>query len=155
MLNMFVWRSNVNPLFWCNLAAFNLYFSDNPCGGTYNTLTGSFQSPNFPGDYPPYSNCTYHIEVPYATSLTVSSTTFRLGRSGDVLMYYADDPDVGTPSSGRLAGFGIRRPLVFYTDSLWFRFVSDHENAAGGFNLTWEASCRFSFVLFLENHRFC
>ena len=66
-------------------------------------------------------------------------------------MYYADNPDVGTPSSGRLAGLAIwSRPLVFYTDSLWFRFISDQADAFGGFNLTWEASCRFCFVLFLN-----
>ncbi|KAK2179888.1 hypothetical protein NP493_468g02006 [Ridgeia piscesae] len=34
------------------------------CGGKKTGSSGQISSPNYPNNYPPYSDCSWHIEVP-------------------------------------------------------------------------------------------
>lgn len=43
---------------------FGFFFSDRQCGGELGDYTGYIESPNYPGDYPANTECTWNINPP-------------------------------------------------------------------------------------------
>ncbi|XP_070174699.1 uncharacterized protein [Littorina saxatilis] len=48
------------------------------CGGTYTSLTGTIESPNFPNNYTNNLNCSYVITAPAGYRITINFTHFDL-----------------------------------------------------------------------------
>ncbi|XP_072016849.1 scavenger receptor cysteine-rich domain-containing protein DMBT1-like [Amphiura filiformis] len=120
-----------------------------PCEGTFIEPSGVIKSPNYPRRYPAYSNCTYYINVPHASMLRIQFTTFHVESGHDYLAYYGTNPDEGANHHGTLTGVGEQQPLVFYTNKLWMRFVSDQSIEYTGFRLSYQAeyeSCNKNFT---------
>lgn len=44
--------------------AYCIAFSDRQCGGELGDYTGYIESPNYPGDYPANTECTWNINPP-------------------------------------------------------------------------------------------
>nr|XP_046226989.1 cubilin [Scatophagus argus] len=122
---------------------FKAKYSIGTCGGTFIGQRGKIQSPGFPGsNYPDSSSCEWYLEGPTGHYLTLSYGNFSLqttpGCSGD----YVEIREYN--ASGRLLGrhCGSTLPASMDTsDSFaYVRFVSDANENAAGFSLSFEAS---------------
>ncbi|XP_072044954.1 CUB domain-containing protein 2-like [Amphiura filiformis] len=112
------------------------------CDEYHTSLTGSISSPNYPGNYPSSSDCTYVIDIQDDGFILIDIVFhyFDLENSYDFLEY-------GTGSIvddvvGRFTGDDIPDPfrISLLSESMWFHFTSDSSVNYDGFIFTWKAT---------------
>jgi len=107
------------------------------CGGYFNVSSGTFSSPNYPGQYDDNSACDFIFKAPVGDAVTVTFTDFELEDGGgcqyDVLEIYD-----GASSSATLIGeyCDTNSPgIVSSTGSdMFIRFTSDGSVTRTGFS---------------------
>ncbi|XP_064190205.1 cubilin [Anguilla rostrata] len=113
--------------------------STSGCGGDLHMESGAFNSPNFPGAYPPNVECVWTMTSSPGNRLQLSFITFQLqpssGCSSDFLEVREGN------STGHLVGrfCGSSLPTNYTSlvgHVLWARFVSDGSVSGAGFRAT-------------------
>uniref|UniRef100_A0A8C4D9G2 Cubilin n=1 Tax=Dicentrarchus labrax TaxID=13489 RepID=A0A8C4D9G2_DICLA len=122
---------------------FKAKFSIATCGGTYIGQRGTIHSPGFPeSNYPDSSSCEWYLEGPTGHYLTISYGNISLQTTPECSADYVEIREYN--ASGRLLGrhCGSTLPASMDTsDSFaYVRFVSDTNENAAGFSLSFEAS---------------
>ncbi|XP_025082792.1 cubilin-like [Pomacea canaliculata] len=111
---------------------------------------GFVVSPNHPGTFPPYINCTTTIQVEAGQNITLTFQSFFLGNflssgnncwgwSGGVLQIF-NGPSSGSPLIGTYCGYSSPPPITSSGSALTLIFSSNHNNYATGFNATYMSS---------------
>ncbi|KAK3736523.1 hypothetical protein QZH41_009404, partial [Actinostola sp. cb2023] len=115
------------------------------CGGRLTALTGVFQSPQYPQNYPTNKMCHWNIQVPQDYKIRLEFSNFNLeadsGCRFDYLIVY-DGPSVASSELGRLCGNdGSSRinSMDSSTNEMTVVFNSDTSVTAGGFQAYWTA----------------
>ncbi|XP_075068011.1 cubilin [Mixophyes fleayi] len=121
------------------------------CGGYLHANRGLITSPNYPENYTPSENCTWHVAVTVGFTITVYfEESFEIQNndaacsSGDYLEL-RNGPDESSPLLGSVPGngrfCGRNAPSTMHTtdNELFVRFISDTSNEGKGFKLKYEA----------------
>ncbi|KAG9338243.1 hypothetical protein JZ751_026048, partial [Albula glossodonta] len=136
------------------------------CGEWLRTFYGTFSSPNYPGFYPPGSNCTWFIDTGDHRKVILHFTDFKLDGSshGDFVKVY----DGLEENPGRLLrvlnAFDSHTPFTVASTSgqLRVHFYADKVNADRGFNaiyqvdgfcLPWEIPCGGNWGCYTKSQR--
>ncbi|TNN61134.1 Cubilin [Liparis tanakae] len=127
------------------------FSSDGSVGGrgfnaSYSRDRGVLSSPNYPQNYRPGLDCSWHVMVTpgYRVSVTFQSPFQILGyetgcRTGDYLEL-RNGPDGSAPALGdRLCGSSVPSVLQTTDNHLFIHFASDATIEGSGFKLTFEA----------------
>ena len=122
------------------------FFSSSCKTPTVLTREGSFQSPNYPNDYPNGATCQWIIEIPRDIKAQKPFITLEF-KSFNVQMHwrcYYDKVLVydGGESNNTLMGSfcGHNTPSLIYAirGKMLVKFISDYAMTATGFNATFE-----------------
>ncbi|CAH2282322.1 cubilin [Pelobates cultripes] len=121
------------------------------CGGALQANIGVISSHNYPENYNPNLNCTWHVRVSDGYTIGVEfDRTFEILNndgtcsSGDYIEL-RNGPDESSPSLGQIGGngkfCGSSTPSTMHTtdNELFVRFISDSSNEGKGFKLTYQA----------------
>lgn len=110
---------------------------------------GVIESPNFPGDYPPDQDCTWHINAPIGNKINVTFSHFDLeaapsysrdpGCNFDYLEIKDENEEQDAVQTLRGRYCGSERPPRFTStwSNLYIKFKTDSLLAASGFRLEW------------------
>ncbi len=113
------------------------------CGDYSYNPTGTFESPNYPFDYPSDAYCEYVVDLPEAILFSIDFNSFQLDTTRSDILYYGNGttPDV---SQALETLTGQREPDTFdiHGEAIWFIFVSDGTKTFQGFSLTWSATSK-------------
>ncbi|KAG9276492.1 cubilin [Astyanax mexicanus] len=128
-----------------NGRGFNASYSKG-CGGLLHTDRGVLSSPNYPQNYKPNQDCSWHVMVTSGFRVSVTFLTpFQVQgygtacSTGDYLEL-RNGPDADAPSlGGRLCGTSVPAVTQTTDNHLHVRFVSDASNEGNGFKLIFEA----------------
>ncbi|XP_071359853.1 ovochymase-2 [Trachinotus anak] len=111
-----------------------------PCGGSFSSNQGEITSPNWPGDYPAQSVCTWRISIPSAKSVHVAFTHFEL-QAGNMLGNCVDYVEIfnghSMASLGRFCGFAPPPTITIPYNTVVIRFLSNGANQQQGFRGYW------------------
>nr|XP_023646366.1 cubilin [Paramormyrops kingsleyae] len=112
-----------------------------PCGGIFNSSTGSVGSPTLSiSDYHHNINCTYHIIVGTNRIVELKFDTFNLEASSscqyDYLAVY-DGPDTLGPLLGKFCGREVPSTLKSSTNQLFIVFWTDATVSGEGWRATY------------------
>lgn len=121
----------------------NHFFKE--CGGTFQTLTGVIQSPNFPNNYNPDSYCEYLIRTEPSHTLELRIKDFDIeytsGCRDDYLQIFdgskVDDDKVLLNRTCR----PINNTIISNTNEMLVVFRSDSQIEAKGFIAEFETRC--------------
>ncbi|KAM4705286.1 LOW QUALITY PROTEIN: cubilin [Rhinophrynus dorsalis] len=131
-------------------AGFNASYHKS-CGGYLHANRGVISSHNYPENYNPNMNCTWHVLV--TSGFTIAAhfeQTFQVPNSealcgsGDYIEM-KNGPDDSSPPLGAVAGngkfCGNNAPSTMHTtdNEMLVRFISDNSNEGKGFKLKYEA----------------
>ncbi|KAJ8389047.1 hypothetical protein AAFF_G00124440 [Aldrovandia affinis] len=107
-----------------------------PCGGVFNSTTGSVSSPALSlTDYHHNMNCTYHIIISNNRIIELKFNTFHLEASSSCRYDYVavyDGQDTLAPLMGKFCGREIPPTLRSTTNQLFIVFRTDSSIAAVG-----------------------
>ncbi|KAI4871253.1 hypothetical protein NFI96_019773 [Prochilodus magdalenae] len=128
-----------------NGRGFNASYSKG-CGGLLHTDRGVLSSPNYPQNYRPNQDCSWHVMVTSGFKVSVSFLSpfqvqgFGTACSSGDYLELRNGPDGNAPSlGGRLCGTSPPELTQTTDNHLHVRFVSDGSNEASGFKLLFEA----------------
>ncbi|XP_055842375.1 cubilin homolog isoform X2 [Episyrphus balteatus] len=113
-----------------------VYYSimDNNCGGSFDSLHGTFASPSYPNSYPINIECIWEIKASVGNWLSLKIQQMDIENSQDCNSDYLEVREGS--SIGRLVGVfcgdDIPNPLLGF-ESLWIKFRSDNDNVRKGF----------------------
>ncbi|XP_040403063.1 cubilin [Cygnus olor] len=120
---------------------------DRPCGGTYNATSTSLSamSPHFPGEYPPFTFCTWVIDAPPQQQVRVVVEAFHLHSSQDCSQNYLelqDSPAHSQGSAHRFCGTDTFPVPEFYSHdrTAIVTFKSDEYRINNGVRFTYQAT---------------
>uniref|UniRef100_A0A8B9TLQ1 Cubilin n=1 Tax=Anas platyrhynchos TaxID=8839 RepID=A0A8B9TLQ1_ANAPL len=120
---------------------------DRLCGGTYNATSTSLSamSPHFPGEYPPFTLCTWVIDAPPQKQVRVVVEAFHLHSSQDCSQNYLELQDSPTHSQGsahRFCGTDTFPVPEFYSHdrTAIVTFKSDEYRINNGVRFTYQAT---------------
>ncbi|XP_062489682.1 cubilin isoform X1 [Pezoporus occidentalis] len=131
-------------------AGFNASYQKS-CGGYLHTGRGVITSPNYPQDYAPNLNCSWHVAVTSGFIIAIhfeqpfqvksEDTSCSLGdyvelRNG---LDNAAPPLVSGRGNGRFCGSSPISTMYTTDNQLFVHFVSDSSNEGQGFKLKYEA----------------
>uniref|UniRef100_A0A3P8SX64 Cubilin n=1 Tax=Amphiprion percula TaxID=161767 RepID=A0A3P8SX64_AMPPE len=124
---------------------FNASYSKG-CGGLLHVDRGALSSPRYPQNYLPGLNCSWHVMVTPGFKISVTfQSPFQIQgfgtacSTGDYLEV-RNGPDASSPLLGqRICGASPPSPLQTTDNHLFINFVSDANDEASGFKLTFEA----------------
>ncbi|XP_063777593.1 cubilin [Pseudophryne corroboree] len=121
------------------------------CGGYLHANRGLITSPNYPENYAPSQNCTWHVVVTAGFTVAVHfEQTFEI-QNNDAACHSGDyielrnGPDESSPplgntaSNGKFCGGNAPSSLHSTDNELLVRFISDASNEGKGFKLKYEA----------------
>uniref|UniRef100_A0A669E0J6 Cubilin n=1 Tax=Oreochromis niloticus TaxID=8128 RepID=A0A669E0J6_ORENI len=124
---------------------FNASYSKG-CGGLLHVDRGVMSSPNYPQNYRPGLDCSWHVMVTPGFRISVTfQTPFQIqgygtGCSTGDYLELRNGPDGSSPLlGGRLCGSSPPSVLQTTDNHLFIHFVSDASNEASGFKLVFEA----------------
>ena len=110
------------------------------CNARYTTSTGAISSPNYPDTYPEYANCTYILDIPDASHITIKFDYLELEYGADVL-YFGLGPDPSLNNVDlRFTGYTTPDPLSIPYNQVWFMFLSDGKGRDTGFSFSWDTT---------------
>ncbi|NXG01683.1 CUBN protein, partial [Sakesphorus luctuosus] len=131
-------------------AGFNASYHKS-CGGYLHTSRGVITSPNYPQDYAPNLNCSWHVVVTTGFIIAVhfeqpfqvksEDTSCSLGDYVELKngLDNAAPPLVSGRGNGRFCGSSPISTMHTTDNQLFVRFISDSRNEGQGFKLTYEA----------------
>ncbi|XP_058518468.1 signal peptide, CUB and EGF-like domain-containing protein 2 isoform X2 [Ochotona princeps] len=108
------------------------------CGGELGDFTGYIESPNYPGNYPANTECTWTINPPPKRRILIVVPEIFLPIEDDCGDYLVMRK---TPSSNSVTTYETcqtyERPIAFTSRSkkLWIQFKSNEGNSARGFQV--------------------
>ncbi|XP_046440404.1 CUB and sushi domain-containing protein 1-like [Daphnia pulex] len=107
------------------------------CGGSYNTATGSFSSPNYPNPYGFNENCQYTIQVGFNDRVVLQFAYFNTESNFDYVTVY-DGPTTASPVLLRLSGgpYSAYPDVVSSGSSCLVVHISDYSTSYNG----WQAN---------------
>ncbi|KAK3572019.1 hypothetical protein QTP86_022249 [Hemibagrus guttatus] len=113
--------------------------STSACGGNLHMESGAFNSPNYPGAYPPNTECVWTIVSSPGNRLQLSFILFELQQSQGCNNDYLEIREGN--STGTLVGRFCGNTLPSNYTSLighvlWIKFVSDSSVSGAGFRAT-------------------
>ncbi|KAH8261248.1 hypothetical protein KR044_005812, partial [Drosophila immigrans] len=115
---------------------------DTRCGGTYSTLYGTINSPNWPGKYGPSENCTWIIKAPFGERIELIVHNFTTENSWrqciDDYVEIRNGDQAEAPLIGRYCGWTIPPRLLSYGNALYVHFHSDNLMEERGFHFNWQ-----------------
>uniref|UniRef100_A0A3B4F981 Cubilin n=1 Tax=Pundamilia nyererei TaxID=303518 RepID=A0A3B4F981_9CICH len=124
---------------------FNASYSKG-CGGLLHVDRGVMSTPNYPQNYRPGLDCSWHVMVTPGFRISVTFQTpfqiqgFGTGCSTGDYLELRNGPDGSSPLlGGRLCGSSPPSVLQTTDNHLFIHFVSDASNEASGFKLVFEA----------------
>uniref|UniRef100_A0A8B9CHJ0 Cubilin n=1 Tax=Anser brachyrhynchus TaxID=132585 RepID=A0A8B9CHJ0_9AVES len=119
---------------------------DRPCGGIYNATSTSLSamSPHFPGEYPPFTFCTWVIDAPPQQQVRVVVEAFHLHSSQDCSQNYLElqDSPHSQGSAHRFCGTDTFPVPEFYSHdrTAIVTFKSDEYRINNGVRFTYQAT---------------
>ncbi|NXY67496.1 CUBN protein, partial [Glareola pratincola] len=131
-------------------AGFNASYHKS-CGGYLRTGTGVIASPNYPQDYAPNLNCSWHVVVTSGFIIAVhfeqpfqvksEDTSCSLGDYVELKngLDNAAPPLVSGRGNGRFCGSSPISTMYTTDNQLFVHFISDSRNEGQGFKLKYEA----------------
>ncbi|XP_021119430.1 signal peptide, CUB and EGF-like domain-containing protein 2 isoform X6 [Heterocephalus glaber] len=123
------------------------------CGGELGDFTGYIESPNYPGNYPANTECTWTINPPPKRRILIVVPEIFLPIEDDCGDYLVMRK---TSSSNSVTTYETcqtyERPIAFTSRSkkLWIQFKSNEGNSAKGFQVpyvTYDGKCRAAQAL--------
>ncbi|KAK3791976.1 hypothetical protein RRG08_035467, partial [Elysia crispata] len=118
------------------------WYSREVCGSALSGNNGTFQSPNYPNNYPNNAYCEWTIRTDPGTKVQLTFSAFELENS-----YYCssriDSVTIRDGSNstagliGRLCGSGYSDSIVASGNSLYIFFTSDNSFSISGFQAQW------------------
>eukprot|EP00058_Branchiostoma_floridae_P020365 XP_002605855.1 hypothetical protein BRAFLDRAFT_90826 [Branchiostoma floridae] len=132
------------PLAWIGMVACcllsNGVYSQPGCGLSLTSDSGTFTSPNYPADYPNYSNCTYKISVTPPKVVRLTFTDFNVEEGYDFVYVYDGDTLDPTQLIGEgLDGTSIPDPKSSSGSFMTVQFTSDSGDTRKGFQASYTA----------------
>ncbi|XP_068160694.1 cubilin [Antennarius striatus] len=127
-----------------NGRGFNASYSKG-CGGLLHVDRGVVRSPQYPQNYPPSLDCSWHVMVTPGFRISVNfQSPFQIQGygtpcSGDYLELRNGPDSSSPPLRERVCGSSPPSVLQTTDNHLFVHFVSDTTNEASGFKLTFEA----------------
>ncbi|NXT12705.1 SCUB2 protein, partial [Prunella fulvescens] len=108
------------------------------CGGELGDYTGYIESPNYPGDYPANSECTWNINPPPKRRILIVVPEIFLpieDECGDYLVMRKSSSSNSVTTYETCQTY--ERPIAFTSRSkkLWIQFKSNEGNSAKGFQV--------------------
>ena len=120
----------INPDYYCKSTG---------CDEYHTSTNGSISSPNYPGAYPSNSDCTYIIDIPGASAITITfQDRFLLEANFDKLYYGTGLVADTSLAVGTLSSYILPPPLTLYSSTVWLRFISDDNVVYEGFIFVWD-----------------
>ncbi|NWR90257.1 CUBN protein, partial [Furnarius figulus] len=131
-------------------AGFNASYHKS-CGGYLQTNRGVITSPNYPQDYGPNLNCSWHVVVTTGFIIAVhfeqpfqvksEDTSCSLGDYIELKngLDHAAPPLLSGRGNGRFCGSSPVSTMHTTDNQLFVHFISDSRNEGQGFKLTYEA----------------
>ncbi|XP_078582053.1 cubilin-like isoform X2 [Branchiostoma floridae x Branchiostoma japonicum] len=113
------------------------------CGGQLTTPTGTFTSPNFPGQYPHSRRCLWQITVPQGRRITLTFNAFNIENHSSCRYDYIAVYNGVTPSSPfmtRLCGETPPTPVESTGNTMTVVFQTDGSVSNGGFSATYSSN---------------
>ncbi|XP_070536661.1 cubilin-like [Ptychodera flava] len=107
------------------------------CGGELTTPTGSFTSPNYPGQYAHSRQCDWLITVASGHRVKLRFRDMELETSSTCHYDYVEvfnGIDDNAPSLGRFCGHTIPVPVESSGNTMRVRFITDASISYGGFS---------------------
>ncbi|KAJ8266611.1 hypothetical protein GJAV_G00132470 [Gymnothorax javanicus] len=125
-----------------NFPGFRANFTQIPqalaCGGNLTGLNGTFQSPNYPGHYPPSINCVWNIKVPVGKYVKVMFKKFFLSEPGANTK--TCPKDYVEINKDRLCGMKLHHPVISAKSNIMkVTFNSDGSYVDQGFQAEFQA----------------
>jgi len=106
------------------------------CGSILHGPSGSFQSTNFPNNYPNNEYCTWEIQVPQGKKVRLHFEELRTEENKDFVFIY----DTGK-TDPVIAFSGVKdkpRAITSSGNSIRVRFISNGENVNNGFKVSYK-----------------
>ena len=108
-----------------------------------NAPSGNIESPNYPTDYPPSSNCGWILNFGFGIFVKVNFTNFLLEEQSTCSFDYVSLHNGSTQTSPLLLGTttycGVSRPpTTTHLGPLTIHFRSDKDTAKKGFSASYE-----------------
>lgn len=105
------------------------------CGSILHGPSGSFQSSNFPNNYPNNEYCTWEIQVPQGKKVRLEFEELRTEENKDFVFIY----DTGK-TDPVVAFSGVKdkpRAITSSGNSLRVRFITNGDNFNNGFKVSY------------------
>ncbi|XP_072278174.1 embryonic protein UVS.2-like [Pyxicephalus adspersus] len=115
---------------------FKASYSTVTCGSVLTNPTGTFSTPSYPSDYPPFMDCTWIITAPPGFLVSVNMTDFYLESQKTCKYDYVlafDGPKATSPLMGTFCGNAAVPILTSTGNSLLLQFHSDDSIQTRGF----------------------
>ncbi|XP_064643493.1 cubilin-like [Lineus longissimus] len=120
------------------------------CGGNFTTISGTLLSPNYPGDYPHNTDCSWMITVKENANIemVVEDFAMEVTSSGseqckyDFVAFY-DGPDQNSRLVQKLCGTNISEnsSVITHGNQLYIRMRSDSSVTDKGFKAVYTTGC--------------
>ncbi|CAB1340813.1 unnamed protein product [Coregonus sp. 'balchen'] len=111
-----------------------------PCGGVFNSTSGTVSSPAGIDNYHHNMNCTYHIIVTENWVINLKWNTFHLEASSscryDYVIVY-DGPNTMAPIMGQFCGTALPPNLQSTTNQMFIAFITDSSVSGIGWRATY------------------
>ena len=124
------------------LSFFALFISPGSCNQSLNGSYGSFNSPNYPNNYPHNQNCFWTISVPYGNHVSLEFLSFSVeywsGCPYD-FVEIRDGSSASSPVLGKYCGTAKPPTIVSTSNSMLVNFHSDHIKVDLGFSAQFSA----------------
>ncbi|XP_046579345.1 uncharacterized protein LOC124286934 [Haliotis rubra] len=101
------------------------------CGGHYNTPSGSFTSPNYPGEYNNSLSCIYTIDAG-STLVTLVFENFLTEKFEDFVQVYDASKNLLAYLHKNRTGYVLQSAIYYYVN-----FTTNDYGARKGFRATW------------------
>ncbi|XP_073459945.1 embryonic protein UVS.2-like [Aquarana catesbeiana] len=115
---------------------FKASYSTVTCGSVLSNPTGTFSTPNYPSNYPPYMDCTWVVTAPIGYQVSVNVTDFNVEYrntcSFDYMLVF-NGPKTTSPLMGKFCGKSTIPTLTSTGNTLVFQFHSDESIQLNGF----------------------
>nr|CAB3234570.1 cubilin-like [Phallusia mammillata] len=132
-------------LFYLNLLS-PIFAQSATCGSLLSGTSGTFETPNYPGDYPEDTTCKWVIEVPTGSIVELKFSTFQTEslekncEESDLVQIFDGNSESSPVLHSRLCGSNIPRDFVSTGNSMTVVFKSTEDSfGEKGFAATYSA----------------
>ncbi|CAL1576609.1 unnamed protein product [Knipowitschia caucasica] len=114
------------------------------CGGSLNSASGGFSSPNYPLPYHPNAECYWDVRTSAGSELLLSFSDFHLETSAACAYDYVavyDGSSSQAPQLAHLCGSDVPSPISASGNQLYVKLRTDSSVNAGGFIAHYSTNC--------------